>query len=149
MGIIFNLVYISLCFELLNDFLASDNPIIPYVNLCRFTQGPIRIKNVYSLQVVSFADLIIIWIMCRSNFERTCPKLPIYIIIENDRYCSIDDRYDNIFAFVLLIAFILRMYCHGGIPHDSFGTSSSNDDMIISSFYLILHMTQSGCFILM
>ena len=60
--------------------------------------------------------------MCGSNFQASCTKLNVYIIVFNDRNYTAYQRNNHFFAAQPTVLHVVGVDTHGGISHDGFGT---------------------------
>lgn len=62
-------------------------------------EGPIIIQDVYELEFMSHANVIIIWIVSWCNFDRTSPEIHVDCnVVSNDWNKSVDEGVSSKFA---------------------------------------------------
>lgn len=63
-----------------------------------FVEGGVRIQNVYQRQVVALADLKVVEVMRRRNFNRAGTFFGIGMLVTDNRNRTVDNRKNRIFA---------------------------------------------------
>ena len=61
----------------------------------------------------------VVRVMCRGYFYTTCTEFPVNITVSNKRNFSSHQRQYQLFAYKILVSFIIRMYCNRSISKHS------------------------------
>ena len=64
---------------------------------------------------MTVAQFKVVRIVSRSNFYSTGTKIFFYVFVSNYRNYAACNRQRQVFADLVLVAFIFRMYSYGGI----------------------------------
>ena len=81
---------------------------------------------------MSLADLVVVKVVSRRDFEATGPELPVHIIIGNDRYLSSRQRQLNLFANQVAVPVIVRVNRDGGVTQHGLGPGCRHHEVAAS-----------------
>ena len=86
----------------------------------------IGVKDIYCLQVVDLAQIVVVDIMCRSDLQTAGSELNIHVSVLDYRYNTAYQRYRDLVALEPLVLGIFGIDAHRGIAHNGLGTCRSN-----------------------
>ena len=69
----------------------------------------VRIDDLNSVQIVTLSHLKVVWIVCRSNFHRSCSVVHIDILVGDNRNLFVENRQQNASTDQVLVSFIVRV----------------------------------------
>ena len=132
--IVFNLFEQCGCIKVFYDLLADIFAGHADIHASSFADGGIIIENVDALQIVLFAQHIVVHIVGRCDLQTTCTKFNIDIAIFNDRNHSVDQRHNDFLAAQPLVFRVGRVDAHGGVAHDGLRTGGGDDGVLARAF---------------
>ena len=109
---------------------------------CGFAQRPIGIEHIDNFEIMLLSDLIVIFIVGRSDFQAPGSILHIHIFICNNRYFALHDRDDGRFTNQILVPFVLRIHTDSRIGQYCFRTCSGNRHKLVAVFNFIPHVIE-------
>ena len=130
-GIFFRLYEISGLLKQFHDFLAGDESVFAYKNLCFFVEPAVVVNNLSDRKIVSETYLIVIYIVSRSHFEASCTEIHLHITVLNYRYLLVDERNENLFPAKVVIPLVSRVDAYCSIGHDGLRTRGGYDKILI------------------
>ena len=77
-------------------------------------------EDIEHWQVVALANFVVVEIMRRSNFYTACSKLPIHVVVGDDRNLPTGQRQVHASADQVLVTLIFRMHCDCAIAQHGF-----------------------------
>ena len=89
-----------------------------------FADGSVVVEDINALQIVFFAQHVVVYVVSRSNFQTAGTEFDVYIAVLNNRNNTSYQRNDYFLAFQPLVLRVGRIDTHGGITHDGFRTGS-------------------------
>ena len=111
----------------LSCFISVKSPIFRR-NFITFFQLTFFVNNPNWLEVMAFADFIIVRVVSRCNLNRTCTERFINIFISNNRNSSVCQRYENFFADKFRILLITRVNSNRNITKHCFRSCCINNN---------------------
>ena len=78
-----------------------------------------EVITINTFKVILQPDLVVVYIMCRSDLQASCPKLLIHILIEDKRYFAACHRNNDTLTPHVEIAFISRIGAYGSVTEYS------------------------------
>ena len=141
------LLYINqkaLFFEFFDDFRTSSQTLLSFELAGIVVKNPLLVKNGNELQIVTFSNFIVVWIMCRSNLDHTGTKLHIDMGICDDWYLSSYKWKCHFFTNEMLVTLILRVHHNRRIAEVGFRSRRCNDHFAASITKRIAYMIKSA-----
>ena len=106
------------------------------------------VEDVDRLQLVLLAEHIVIDIVSRGYLEASCTELYIYIFVLDHGDSTPYEGDDEALASEEVVALILGVDTHSGIPHDGLGTSRSHDDIAVLSLDVVAQVIELALLLL-
>ncbi len=92
MAVILNLQKCTLGFQVLNNFRAAFIAIHSAVFAPTVCDMAVICHNIYDFKIMAKANLIVVRVMCRRDFNNACSELNINIIIGNNGNFTVNNR---------------------------------------------------------
>ena len=128
------------------EFLARFKAIEPGVGPTVFVDLRFRREDVDDRQTVAQGDIVVHWIVARRDLQRAAAKLPIDLLIPDDRNFPIDDRHDGGLADELVISIVFRVHRYSRIAQDRFGADRRHRQITVRAFDEVFEVVQRGIF---
>ena len=106
------------------------------------------VEDVDRLELVLLAEHIVIDIVGRGDLEAPCTELYIYILVLDHGDSTSYEGDDEALASEEVIALILGVDTHSGIPHDGLGAGRSYDDVAILSLDVVAQVIELALLLL-
>ena len=106
------------------------------------------VEDVDRLQLVLLSEHIVIDVMCRGYLEASCTELDIYILVLDHGDSSPYEGDDEALALEEVIALVIGVDTHSGIPHDGLGAGRSHDDVAILSLDVVAQVIELALLLL-
>ena len=100
------------------------------------------VEDVDRLELVLLAEHIVIDVVGRGDLEASCTELYIYILVLDHGDSTPYEGDDEALASEEVIALILGVDTHSGIPHDGLGAGRSHDDVAILSLDVVAQVIE-------
>ena len=89
------------------------------------------VDDVKYRKIVSVSDLVVVYIVCRSNLKASCTEIHSYIAVLDDRNLLVDQRDKDLLTPEPVITLVVRVYTYCSIGHDCLRTGRSHDDVFV------------------
>ena len=140
---------IALLIQFFHDRLSCLVAVHACIFSAVFIYSGVIIHNIDLRQVMTFAHFEVVRVMCRRNLHRSCTELFVYIVIRHDRDFTSYKRQDNILAYDIFIAFIIRMHSDSSISQHGLGACRRNLKETVCPHDRILNMPEMSFLLLM
>ena len=94
------------------------------------------------------SEHIVIDVVSRGYLEASCTELYIYIFVLDHGDSTSDEGDNEALALEEVIALILGVDTHSGIPHDGLGAGRSHDDVAILSLDVVAQVIELALLLL-
>ena len=82
-------------------------------------------------------DLIVIYVVGRSDLQTTCTKFHINILIKNEWDLPVDHGDDNLLSLEMLVTFVCGVCTNSSITKNCFGTGRCNHNKVVRTNDLV------------
>ena len=106
------------------------------IHACSLADSTVGVEDVYGLQVVCLAQVVVVDIMCGSNLQTAGTELDVHIAVLDYGNDAPNQRYYDLVALEPLVLGVFGVDAHCGIAHDGFGTCRC-DYGIVAAFILV------------
>jgi len=147
-GVVLHLQQIALLFQILHDGFSCLIALHACIFAAGSGHGSIIVHHLEDWQVVAASNLIVVRVVCRSDFYNAGTKFHIDIVITDNRNLTVDQRQDDGFANQLLVTFILRVNSNSGIAQHCFRAGGCQDDLSAAVAERVAQMPEVSCLLL-
>ena len=112
-----------------NDLFARNESIHALIRCgCIGIDGGIEVQNGQHFEIVAFAHRVVVEVVRRGDFERTCTELRVGVVIGDDWNCTVAQRQLDHFTNEVLIAHIIRMHTNRHITQQGLRARGGDGD---------------------
>ena len=116
------------CFGEVFGYLFADGEAVHAdVHSGGFADGGVVIEDVDCLQVVFFAEHVVVHVMGGCDFEAACAEVDLYVVVFDDGDFTAYEGYDDAFAAEVLVFGVVGVDAHCGVAHDGFRACGGHD----------------------
>ena len=109
-------------------------------------EGTVGVEDVYRVQVVGLAQLIVIDIMGRGYLQTSRTELDVHITVLDDWYDASHQGNRHLMSTKPLVLDILGVDTHGGVAHDGLGTRGGHHCIVSAIGILMQYLSLCGTY---
>ncbi len=115
--------------KILDNLLTCLEPIHACIGTTVLVDRPVRIHDVDRLEIVLLADLKIVLVVRRRDFQRAGAEVGLDVLVRNDRNFAAQQREHGQLADEIAVAFVLGMHGDARIAQHRFRTCRGDRNM--------------------
>ena len=139
-GIVLNLLHQACLCQVLGNLLAHLHAFLTHIETCRLAEGAVGVEDVYGLQVVCLAQVVVVHVVSRSNLQTASTELYLHIaVLDNGDYTAHQGN-NHLMTLQPLVLGVLGVDAHGGIAHDGLGTCCCHHGIVSALLVLMQHL---------
>ena len=136
-GVVLGLLDKAGLLEVFHDGLAAGEAVHAGIFAAMFIEGAVVIEDVDALEAVLHAEVVIVDVVGRGDFQGTGAEFAVDIFVHDDGHHAAYTGDDDTLAFEPLVALVLRMHADGRVAHDGLGAGGGYNDILILAFDIV------------
>ncbi len=81
-----------LCFKFFNYLFTDYKTVFADIHLGFFAQCSVIVKDIDHFEFMFYADVVVVYVVCRSNLKAAGSEFPVNIFIGNHWYGAVEQR---------------------------------------------------------
>ena len=144
-GVVLHLLHESCFLQVLGNLLAHIHAVHAHVEACCLAECAVGVEDVYGLQVVGLAQVVVVHVVGGSNLQTACTELYLDIAVLDNGNNAAHQGYRHLVAFEPLVLGVLGVDAHGGIAHDGLGTCGGHHGIVSALLVLMQYLALTSC----
>ena len=135
-GVVLNLLNQTGLLKVFDNLLAAGKTVHAGVLQAMFVEGTIIIEDVDGLEAVFQSKVVVVDVVCRSDFQCTGTELTVDILVHDNLHRTTHSGDDHTLALQSSVARVFGMHTDSGIAKDGLGTRCSHHNVL--TFLILL-----------
>ena len=139
-GIVLHLFHQAGSLQVFGNLLAHFHAVLAHIESGCGRECAVGVEDVDSLQVVGFAQVIVIDIVCGSNLQTAGSELDVHIAVFYYGNDAVYQRNHNLVSLQPLVLGVFGVDAHGGVAHDGLGSGGGHYGIVASLLVLMQYL---------